>query len=123
MEETEKKSESILPTLIILGLIAAGIYWFYSKNNSNNNTWLGFYYPNAVYKTDALSQQSMLSNAPKFSSIQDCMNWGNRLLSASPESGFECSRSCRYDKEWSSIVCKETTKMITEIEKGGSWDF
>lgn len=85
-------------------------------------TWLGFYYEDGIYQSDAFSQRIKLEEAPRFSSIQTCINWGNALLSKNPRSGFECSYGCRYEKEWQSTVCKDTTKMITTIKKEGVWD-
>jgi len=93
--------------------------------------WLGFYYKDAVYPSNQLSLQKMLDEAPSFSSIQACVNWGKELLAKNPAAGFECSYGCRYEEGVYSegvgttvgegIVCKDTTKMITRLEKEGIW--
>ena len=111
-------------TIVLLSLaFAAVILSGCTQQLGSSSSYMGFYYPNAVVKTDALSQQLYLSNAPNFESIQACLSWGNNLLTHSPGDGFECSTGCRYEKDYQSIICKDTTKLITKFGKGGSYDY
>ena len=63
-----------------------------------------------------------LDEAPRFDSLQSCLAWGNNLLSKNPRDGFECGTGCRFEK-YQAIVCKDTTKMITKIIGGESYNF
>ena len=88
---------------------------------SSNPTYLGFYYKNAVYETGNFNEASRLQNAPRFNSLQACHSWGKNLLTSNPNDGYECSVGCRIEDDWG-LVCKDTTKMITNNPSGGSYD-
>lgn len=85
--------------------------------------YIGFHYRNAIVNTDPISQQRYLTEGPRFSTIQSCLNWGNNILASTPGDGFECSTGCQYDEEIQALVCKDTTKLITKFGKGGSYDY
>lgn len=85
-----------------------------------NITWIGFYYPNQEYSTNLIDQRRALDQSPKFNTIQDCMKWGKDYLKSNSKDGFECSYGCRIENE-SYLICKDTTKMITNIANEGTY--
>ena len=89
---------------------------------SSNPTYLGFYYKNAVYKTGSFNEQTALANAPQFNTLQACHSWGRNLLTSNPNDGYECSTGCRYDDGFGAMICRDTTKMITNNPAGASYD-
>jgi len=88
---------------------------------SNNPVYLGFFYKNAVYETGKYNEETRLQNAPRFNTLQACHAWGKNLLASKPKDGYECSTGCRIETDWG-LICKDTTKMITNNPTGASYD-
>lgn len=77
-------------------------------------TWQGIYYPGATFPADATSQKALITNAKKFSTLTECIRWGRTELLKNPRDAFECAYNCRFDDKAKSIICKDTTKAITQ---------
>lgn len=102
--------------LVVCLVLVGG--WFV-LNNKPEVAWKGFYYKNAEMSLNLISQTKMFEQAPVFSTLQDCMKWGRDYLRANSSDGFECSYGCKVDDL--GLICKDTTKMITNIKNDGSY--
>ncbi len=100
-----------LCTLLLAG--CSGI----TTSSAPDIEWLGFYYKNQESNYSAIAQEAALEKAPRFTSIQNCLNWGKDLIANNPNDGFDCSYGCRFEEDFQAIVCKDTTKMIIKLEK------
>lgn len=84
---------------------------------SNKIEWIGLEYKRDNISLPEIMQQTLLQTAPKFDSLSSCLNWGQKLVEGDSNSVFECSYGCGFDDEWKSIVCKDTTHVIYDIDK------
>lgn len=105
--------------MLISAVIAATVSYFISRSDGKI-TWQGFYYPKGEISTNSIDEQQRLDQAPKFTTVQDCMHWGKEYLKNNINDGFECSYDCRIEENWG-LICKDTTKMITTIKNEGSY--
>jgi len=98
--------------------VIATIALYFILRSDGKITWQGFYYPKGEISTNSIDEQQRLDQAPKFTTIQDCMHWGKEYLKSNSNDGFECSYGCRMKKDWG-LICKDTTKMMTGITNKG----
>lgn len=82
-----------------------------SKVDTASIEWKGFYYEHVIPGGGAFPTGDMLSEAPTFKSIADCLQWGHKLLKNNPEAGFECAYECDFYQESQTMVCTDTTKV------------
>lgn len=89
------------------------------EDNSEDIEWQGFYHENQEIKLkrNNIEEKAAIEEAPTFSSLRSCINWGKDLLVNNQQGGFDCSYGCRFEEDIQTIVCKDTTGMITELEK------
>jgi len=73
-----------------------------------NQTWIGFYYPDANDLT-IYRESSPLSN------LEECRDWVDGYQQELNPTGerdddYECGRGCQKDREFDGYVCKETVR-------------
>tara|TARA_Y100000310_G_scaffold336457_1_gene421045 strand:+ start:3375 stop:3668 length:294 start_codon:yes stop_codon:yes gene_type:complete len=88
-------------SIILIVVVLLGAYFLFF----NNETWLGFYYPDE----DNLTNHTQ---SPELKSLEECHVWVNSQVQIHDPSGsgydYECGKNCKFDKDYGLYVCKET---------------
>jgi len=74
--------------------------------------WRGFYYQGFESQRGKAIHADALANAPKFRTVQECIDWGRDRTAAIPGSGFECASGCRFDQGIAEVVCRDSTRVM-----------
>lgn len=94
----ERKSAT---SIVLIIIVLVGVYWFFF----NNETWLGFYYPDENNLTKYIQSSELKS-------LEECRAWVDSQIPIHNPSGsgydYECGKNCRFDKNYRLYVCKET---------------
>lgn len=88
-------------SIIIVVLLLIGIYLIFF----NNETWIGFYYPDE----DNLTRHIQ---SPELNSLKECRAWMDSQILIYNPSGYgydyECGKNCKFNKNYGLYICKET---------------
>jgi len=94
----EKRNISLIAVMVLI--LVDGYFLFF-----NNETWIGFYYPNENNLTKHIQ-------SPELGSLEECRAWVNSQVPIYNPSGYgydyECDENCKLDKNYGLYVCKET---------------
>lgn len=86
-------------SIFILGAVIIGFIVF-----SNNDSWIGFYYPDA-------NNLDKWVQSDKLDSLDECRDWVDGMVLAryqDTNSDYECGQNCKYDSLLEINVCEET---------------
>jgi hypothetical protein len=96
----EKSSGGIILWVIIL---VAGYFLFFKEED----TWMGFYYPNKNDLTRHTQSSELIS-------IDDCRAWISSQVYIYNRSGagydYECGKNCSFNQDFGAYVCEETIR-------------
>ena len=88
-------------SIILIITIFVGAYFLFF----NNETWLGFYYPDENNLANHIQSSELKS-------LEECRAWVNSQVPIHNPSGsgydYECGKNCKFDKDYELYVCKET---------------